>query len=693
MPCTNDARASVQQPEDGLTVLDLLELHPFVPARQFLPTSRSELVDAVARSTSEGKESHALGSNWSLSLAEVSADDVINTSALNQHLCQPFPRSNQLLDSSRIRGAGHSLFDTWVPRDGDRHFVHVEAGIKLKDLLSDLKACGLALPTMGAGGGQSLAGALSTSTHGADFAVEPLVEWVRAVHLVGPGGQEWWITPAHSMFARDAVLGLPGWCPDTRIVAFDDAFDAVRVAAGRMGVIYAFVLEVVPAYTLVEANVTTTWDAVRQLLHSSSVTVEGPTGGAFSASLTGVEAGWFSENVIDRGPVMGSALVGGKGMNPAAHRAAMARLHELRLAMLNIRGLAEDLRGLGPLPLRHLNIAMNLSRTQQCWVTRRWAAPVTVRDAHLGSERSDAILTALVTHKRDPVKLVGPLIHKFLETFDALDYTTATVKYGLEEIGGDGGQATEFLHLLRVQIPQIAHECAAAGTTSGEALFLIMYRILTNHSLPAAVHHAVLDAIANVVGADFAKPVRAGHASDMLDTHNYDLDGTQSGNSAEFHFDASAADYLIFADRVVELAGRHFPVLGYLGIRFTPGSSALIAMQQFDLTASVEVATGRVRTEDVYLGFWADLHHAAEQLGGIPHWGQESRQSTVAIAGHYGQRLGRWRAMLAELSTDGPRTFSNDFTRMSGLEPAAPTGLFLGDALSLFRITLDAGSD
>jgi len=705
MPCSSNGNAPLQQPQPGtgLTVLDLLELHPFTPRREFLPATKAELVNAVARSTAERKESHALGSNWSLSLAGESADDVINTCRLSRHLAQPFPAvlASSPLAHDRARGGGHTVFDSWVPQDGGRHFIHVEAGIKFKDLLVDLKACRLALPTMGAGGGQSLAGALSTGTHGADFHVPPLVEWIRAVHLVGPGGQEWWITPAQSLFARDEVRRLPGWCPDARIVAHDDAFAAVRVAAGRMGVIYALVLEVVPAYVLVEANLPTTWHSIHnQLAHSRVKT----WGGVFNADLEVVNEGWFSQNVVDTMPGItgGSVPVGAKGKNPAGikrplsdaqSRELTVQVDALKLAMLDIRDLAEDLSGLAPVQLRHVNIAMNLSRTEQCWITRRWAVPATVRDSHLGPVKREPIEQALIDHPRQPLELIGPIIQEFTKDLDFLDLAGATLLYGGEEIGGHGGQVTELLHLLQVQIPQVAYECATAGATSGEALFLILYRILSNPSLPTRIHDAVLDAITSIVGADFKKRVRAGHASDVLDTHNYDFDGAQSGNSAEFHFDASASDYLTFADRVVSLAGEHYPVLGYLGIRFTPGSSALIAMQQFDLTASVEVATGRVRTEDVYHDFWTSLHNAAEQLNGIPHWGEESRQSKAALAGHYGQRLTRWQAMLAELSTDGPRVFSNDFSRSSGLEPSTPTGLFLGEPLSMYRDTLEACSD
>src|SRR6202035_4332329 len=116
-----------------------------------------------------------------------------------------------------------------------------------------------------------LAGALSTGTHGADFQVPPLVEWIRAIHLVGAGEQEWWITPEVSMFATERLLHLQDWCDDARIVANDNAFDAVRVGVGRMGVIYSMILEVVQAYSLIEVSFEHKWAEIRTQLGASRV--------------------------------------------------------------------------------------------------------------------------------------------------------------------------------------------------------------------------------------------------------------------------------------------------------------------------------------------------------------------------------------------------------------------------------------
>ena len=66
-------------------------------------------------------------------------------------------------------------------------------GITIHDLNDALDGMGLAMPTLGGANGQTLAGAFSTGTHGSDVDLPPIADGVRAIHMVGPGGQEWWL--------------------------------------------------------------------------------------------------------------------------------------------------------------------------------------------------------------------------------------------------------------------------------------------------------------------------------------------------------------------------------------------------------------------------------------------------------------------------------------------------------------------
>jgi len=159
---------------------------------------------------------------------------------------------------------------------------HVEAGITMADLqqLLDHQSPRLAIRASGGSPGATLAGALSTSTHGGEFAWPLLVDCVRAIHLVGPGGEQWWIEgdmpvadqaklqvrypkidPAH--FIGGSWNGISG-------LTAQDVLNAVTVSMGTMGVIYSVVLQVWPQFGLRQVVHPTTWEA---LLAEAGVTV------------------------------------------------------------------------------------------------------------------------------------------------------------------------------------------------------------------------------------------------------------------------------------------------------------------------------------------------------------------------------------------------------------------------------------
>ena len=139
------------------------------------------------------------------------------------------------------------------------YYFHVEAGITMADLdqLLDHQSPRLAIQATGGSVRATLAGALSTATHGGEFRWPLLVDRVRAIHLVGPGGQEWWIEGSTSItdLGRlqqiypniDQQHFIAGHQHLGRIAA-KDLLNAVIVSMGTMGVFYSVVLEVVPQF-------------------------------------------------------------------------------------------------------------------------------------------------------------------------------------------------------------------------------------------------------------------------------------------------------------------------------------------------------------------------------------------------------------------------------------------------------------
>jgi L-gulono-1,4-lactone dehydrogenase len=103
--------------------------------------------------------------------------------------------------------------------------VTVEAGITLHDLGEELAARGLAMENQGDVDPQTLAGAISTATHGTGGLFRNLSAQVVGVRLVTGGGE---------------VLDIRG----------GDELRAARVSLGALGAISAVTLRCVPAFTI-----------------------------------------------------------------------------------------------------------------------------------------------------------------------------------------------------------------------------------------------------------------------------------------------------------------------------------------------------------------------------------------------------------------------------------------------------------
>lgn len=124
--------------------------------------------------------------------------------------------------------------------DHARCLVTVEAGIRLKDLCTHLLAQGLALINLGSILEQSIAGAVSTATHGSGISFGNLATQVVAMRLVLASGEVLIIGPD-----QNAAL-LP----------------AVRVSLGALGIVTQVTLRVVPAFYLHEEREPLPFDEV-----------------------------------------------------------------------------------------------------------------------------------------------------------------------------------------------------------------------------------------------------------------------------------------------------------------------------------------------------------------------------------------------------------------------------------------------
>ncbi|GAA0437719.1 FAD-linked oxidoreductase [Actinoplanes capillaceus] len=148
----------------------------------------------------------------------------------------------QAVESGRrikVVGSGHSFTPIAVAED-QRMFVHrldglvavdgplvtVQAGMPLSTLNEVLAEHGLAMPNLGDIDAQTVAGAISTGTHGTGIAYSTLASCVEAVTMVTGDGTV------------------------QRFAAGDPEFPAVRLGLGALGVLVDVTLRCVPAFTL-----------------------------------------------------------------------------------------------------------------------------------------------------------------------------------------------------------------------------------------------------------------------------------------------------------------------------------------------------------------------------------------------------------------------------------------------------------
>jgi hypothetical protein len=233
------------------------------PEGHCYPTSLEELVEIVKTAAQQGKRVRAVGSSWSFSDIAVTPEYIVETNRMNQVLTNVIPKAqspNAVSILQRRRKPGQP-----PPPPVPFHLVHVEAGVKLEDLMSILDGMGMGPGTMGGSAGQTVAGVVSTSVHGSHYKLPPVPDWVRAIHFVGPDGRQYWIEPQNRPVTDPTKLAA-ALGPMVTIKYDNDWFDSVLVSVGSLGIVYSLILEVRDAYKLEATRTRTTWSALRPQL-------------------------------------------------------------------------------------------------------------------------------------------------------------------------------------------------------------------------------------------------------------------------------------------------------------------------------------------------------------------------------------------------------------------------------------------
>lgn len=172
----------------------------------------------------------AIGGGWSLSRAAVTDGRLVNTAPLNWY----FP----------IAATGVSPAYSGDPG----LLMYLQCGVSVDEAngLLGRHHRPLALKTSGASNGQTIAGAVSTGTHGSRFRFGAMQDYVVGLHLVTAPDRTVWLERASYPVLADQLITRLG----AQVVRDDTLFNAALVSFGSFGVLHSVLIEAEPLYLL-----------------------------------------------------------------------------------------------------------------------------------------------------------------------------------------------------------------------------------------------------------------------------------------------------------------------------------------------------------------------------------------------------------------------------------------------------------
>jgi hypothetical protein len=643
---------------------------PLVPSPEahFFPETRQDLVEIVVRSLAEqDKQVRASGSHWALSHAAVTEQFVVETRGFSA--TDGFP-ANAFLNSTLydvIPGCLHDAALADLVSQPERPFLgaepdlesynlyHVEAGVRIFELYSRLDLTSgnagdttpleahmptsrhpltqgvgalkgpWAMPTLGGAGGQTIVGAFSTGTHGGDQHQTPIADAVQAIHLIAPDAREYWIERGAGLDQQLHPLvdesRLRAVYPGIEVVRDNEVFQAVLVGVGRLGIIYSVVLKVVRQYGLNQVRTPARWRGVAARLLDPADTL-------FQSR--------FLQIAVNPHP----------SVDPAFGAVADHTCYvEQRVAV----GLADSAAWQGPAQRAGANAGrrppIGTADFQSLLCTTE-----SVTEIVGGIKAAIAGAIAVVALIPGGILLVGPLTTLDLALTPFLFYT-----------GTLGELVTDLCNL---------------ALSLGMPWFVSL----------------VNDAFLSFGQPELPPPGRTDISYAIMDFYDYtDRGCVPSADSLTVSFNADDTLFLTFMDilfaRVRELeagtltpppppgmppraVGRPMSFAGYVSLRFTGRTAALLGMQRWGRTCNIEIAGIKgIAGSDPFL---RTLEADAAALGATVHWGQKHEGPLRQVEATFPD-LDRWRNVLARFTDNGRLTnFSTEFSRAKGLEVVQP---------------------
>ncbi|HKU44061.1 MAG TPA: D-arabinono-1,4-lactone oxidase, partial [Polyangiales bacterium] len=260
------------------------------PLTIFQPTTLqgdSQSIQSILQlALASGSVVKAAGSGHSYSDVAATPDLFIDTHALNRLADPSAPITGQLSQSMLRSSLPLALAPiVWPSYEPERHraLIEMEAGITIRALNPALEARNLGLCNMGGYDGQTIIGAISTSTHGSGVEIGPFPDMVRSLVLATTGRWNGKTisggNPGDGVFyyriePSDGITDPTKYAdPLIQLIQDDECFNAAICSIGCFGVIYSVVLEVMQMYWLSETRSLTT---LQQLMNDLAPNPKNP---------------------------------------------------------------------------------------------------------------------------------------------------------------------------------------------------------------------------------------------------------------------------------------------------------------------------------------------------------------------------------------------------------------------------------
>ncbi len=182
-----------------------------------------------------------------------------------------------LLEMTGLLGEGGAVLlplesELWRDPMHAEPLVRVVCGARIRHLNATLACAGLAFENLGGYDGQTMIGAISTSTHGSGLHLPPLADAVVGLDLVSTGGKIWRLEPENGLTCPKKYDEKYG----TKRTLLQDTgrFLSAVVSLGCMGAIYSVTMRVRSAFRLRERRTVRSWREVRAELTSSRQPLE-----------------------------------------------------------------------------------------------------------------------------------------------------------------------------------------------------------------------------------------------------------------------------------------------------------------------------------------------------------------------------------------------------------------------------------